>query len=224
MIAGHTVVYVDVAAVVGVGDPDAALLPRLRAGDEAAFRALVRRHHATLVRVITTIVRRPDIAEELAQEAWLSAIRGLDGFEGRSSLRHWLIRIAVNAARARAARERREVPASSLTEGNDDDEGPSLDPARFQQEGRWLGNWSAPPIPWPDEALRSAQTAEAIAVAMATLPPLQQQVMTLRDGHGFDGPEVCELLGLSEANQRVLLHRARSKVRAALERRMRGEP
>ena len=219
MIAGHTVVHVDAAAVVGVGDPDAALLPRLRAGDEQAFRAVVRRHHATLVRVITTIVRRPDIAEELAQETWLAALRGLDGFEGRSTLRHWLIRIAVNAARARAGREQREVPASSL---GDDDE-PSLDPSRFQQEGRWVGNWSAPPAPWPDEALASAQTRAAITAAMAALPPLQAQVMTLRDGHGFDGPEVSELLGLSEANQRVLLHRARSKVRAALERRMRGE-
>lgn len=221
MIAGHTVADVVVAAVVRVGDPDAALLPRLRAGDEAAFRALVRRHHATLVRVITTIVRRADIAEELAQEAWLGALRGLDGFEGRSTLRHWLIRIAVNAARGRAAREQREVPASSLGDGDDDE--PSLDPARFQQEGRWAGNWSAPPAPWPDAALASAETRAAIAAAMATLPPLQQQVMTLRDGHGFDGPEVSELLGLSEANQRVLLHRARSKVRAALERQMRGE-
>jgi RNA polymerase sigma-70 factor (ECF subfamily) len=210
------------AASPAAGD-DAELVARLRAGDEDAFRALLRRHHRAMVRVIGAIVRRAAVAEEIAQEAWINVMRGLDGFDGRGSLKGWIFRIAVNAAKSRAAREAREIPASSL--GDDDDGGESaVDPARFQDEGRWVGHWSAPPVPWPDERLLSAETRALIARAIDALPALQRQVIALRDTQELDADETCSILGITEANQRVLLHRARSKVRQALETHLRGAP
>lgn len=203
---------------------DAELVERLRAGDEDAFRALLHRHHRAMVRVITAIVRRPAVAEEIAQDAWINVMRGLNGFDGRGSLKGWIFRIAVNAAKARAAREAREIPSSSL--GDDDDSAdPVVDPARFQDEGRWVGHWSAPPAPWqPDEQLLSAETRAVIARAIDELPPLQRQVITLRDAQELDADETCSILGITDANQRVLLHRARSKVRQVLELYLRGAP
>jgi RNA polymerase sigma-70 factor, ECF subfamily len=203
---------------------DAALVERLRAGDEEAFRALLRRHHRAMVRVIDAIVRRAAVAEEIAQEAWINVMRGLHGFDGRGSLKGWIFRIAVNAAKARAEREAREVPASSLGDGDDEGE-PAVEASRFQDEGRWAGHWSAPPAPWrPDERLLSAETRALIARAIDALPALQRQVITLRDTQDLDADETCGILGITEANQRVLLHRARSKVRQALELHFRGDP
>jgi RNA polymerase sigma-70 factor (ECF subfamily) len=203
---------------------DAELVERLRAGEEDAFRTLLRRHHRAMVRVIAAVVRRPAVAEEIAQEAWINVMRGLSGFDGRGSLKGWIFRIAVNAAKARVAREAREIPASSL--GDDDDSAePVVDPSRFQDEGRWVGHWSAPPAPWqPDERLLSAETRALISRAIDELPPLQRQVITLRDTQDLDADEVCSILGITDANQRVLLHRARSKVRQALELHFRGAP
>lgn len=211
-------------------DADAELVARLRAGDEDAFRALLRRHHRGVVRVIGAVVRRPAVAEEIAQEAWIGVVRGLPGFDGRGSLKGWIFRIAINAAKARVAREAREIPASSLGGGGDDDDDggaadPTVDPARFNTDGRWVGHWSAPPAPWrPDEELLSAETRALIARAIDELPPLQRQVITLRDTQDLDADETCSILGITEANQRVLLHRARSKVRQALELHLRGAP
>ena len=205
-------------------DAEAELVARLRAGDEDAFRTLLRRHHRAVVRVAGAIVRRPAVAEEIAQEAWIGVVRGLHGFDGRGSLRGWIFRIAINVAKARAAREAREVPASSLG-GDDDDVQPTVDPARFNDGGRWAGHWSAPPAPWqPDERLLSAETRALIARAIDALPPLQRQVITLRDTQDLDADETCNILGITEANQRVLLHRARAKVREALELHLRGAP
>src|SRR5678815_1531895 len=125
---------------------DAELVERLRAGEEDAFRTLLRSHHRAMVRVIAAVVRRPAVAEEIAQEAWINVMRGLNGFDGRGSLKGWIFRIAVNAAKARVAREAREIPASSLRDDGDDTGGePAVDPARFQEAGRWVGHWSVPP-------------------------------------------------------------------------------
>lgn len=201
-------------------DPDAELLARMRAGDTAAFALLLRRHHKAVVRAIGAFVRRDAVVEELAQEAWLAVVRGLPGFEGRGSLRSWIVRIAVNTAKARNPREVREVPASSL--GDEDDATPTVDPARFHADGRWVGHWSAPPTPWPDEQVHAAETRAAVERAIAELPAAQRQVFTLRDGLGLDADETCALVGVSAANQRVLLHRARARIRAILERTLGG--
>ena len=206
-------------------DTDAELVERLRAGDEDAFRTLLRRYHRAVVRVIDSVVRRLAVAEEIAQEAWINVVRGLAGFDGRGSLKGWIFRIAINAARSRVGREAREIPASSLGDGDDEGGEPAVDPARFNDEGRWVGHWSAPPAPWqPDERLLSAETRALIAREIEALPPLQRQVITLRDTQDLDADETCSILGITEANQRVLLHRARSKVRQALELHLRGAP
>jgi RNA polymerase sigma-70 factor (ECF subfamily) len=161
------------------------------------------------------------VAEEVAQETWLGVVKGIDRFESRSSLKTWIFRILTNTAKTRAEREGRTVPISSiLSEVESDD--PAVDPGRFidQNAARWGGHWAAPPVSWetlPEQRLESKETLERIQAAIECLPPAQRQVITLRDVGGWSSEEVCELLGLSEGNQRVLLHRARSKVRAALE-------
>jgi RNA polymerase sigma-70 factor (ECF subfamily) len=194
-------------------DPDAALLDRLREGDEAAFMELVERHHGALVRLAQSFVSSRAVAEEVAQETWLGVLNGIDRFEGRSSLKTWIFRILVNRAKTRGERESRSVPFSSL-----DDPGgePSVDPDRFVEAGAW----SSPPRAWegePVERLLAGEAREAIDAAIADLPPAQRSVITLRDLEGLDAGETCELLDLTDGNQRVLLHRARSRVRQALE-------
>jgi RNA polymerase sigma-70 factor (ECF subfamily) len=194
-------------------DPDAPLLERLREGDEAAFMELVERHHAALVRLAQSFVSSRAVAEEVAQETWLGVLNGIDRFEGRSSLKTWIFRILVNRAKTRGERESRSVPFSSL----DDPAGePSVDPDRFVDAGAW----SSPPRPWegePVERLLAGEAREVIDAAIAELPPVQRSVITLRDLEGLDADETCELLDLTDGNQRVLLHRARSRVRQALE-------
>lgn len=200
---------------------DDPLVERLRARDEAAFRALLQRHHRAVVRLAGAYVRSAAVAEEVAQEAWIGVLQGLSGFEGRSSFKGWLFRIAVNIAKNRAQREARHLPASSL-DGEGDE--PTVDPARFNEEGRWVGHWSDPPVPWPEpEAhLLAAETRALIAREIDGLPPTQRRVITLRDVEDLDAEETCEILGITEANQRVLLHRARARIRQALERHFRG--
>lgn len=198
---------------------DARLVAALRAGDEQAFRDLVRRYHASLVRLASASVSTQAVAEEVAQETWLAVIRGIDRFEGRSSLKNWIFSILVNQARTRAVKEHRVVPMSSW--GVDGAEA-AVDPDRFVPAGRrWAGHWSDPPRPWTDvpaEELAGKETLAVAAAAIDDLPDRQRQVITLRDVEGWPAAEVCQILGLTEANQRVLLHRARSRVRAALER------
>ncbi len=200
-----------------------ALLAALRGGDEDAFSALVDAHGAAMRRVALTFVRSSAVADEVVQEAWLGALRGLDRFEGRASLRTWLLRIVANIARTHAVREARAVPFSSLElarEAGSEHE-PALPTDRFQgPDGRLPHCWASFPVPWstePDSALLSAETRRLIADTIAGLGDGQRIVITLRDVEGWDAAEVCSVLELSETNQRVLLHRARSKVRAALE-------
>ena len=192
---------------------ETALLEALRRGDEQAFVSLVQRYHASLLRLAMTYVATREQAEDAVAETWLGVLNGIDRFEGRSSLKTWIFRILVNRAKTKGVREQRSVPFSSL-EG-DDDRPSSVDPSRF-----WQGAWAAPPESWegiPEDRLLSGETRAVVEEAIAALPGMQRAVITLRDVRGFSAQEACEVLGLTEANQRVLLHRARSKVRARLE-------
>jgi RNA polymerase sigma-70 factor (ECF subfamily) len=186
----------------------------LRARDEAAFTELVAEHGRTMLSLARMIVRDRAVAEEVVQEAWLNVLRGIDRFEGRSSLKTWILRILTNTAKTRAVREGRTIPFSSIA----DDEA-AVDPGRFVEEGRWHGYWAAPVSSWqlPEGRLLAAEELAAIERAIAELPPLQASVVTMRDVVGCDSSEVCNVLDLSESNQRVLLHRGRSKIRQALE-------
>jgi RNA polymerase sigma-70 factor, ECF subfamily len=197
---------------------EAALVVRLQAGDEAAFRDLVRRHDRAMRRLALSYVRTGAVADEVVQETWLAVIRGLASFERRSSLKTWIFRILVNRAQTRGARERRVVPFSSLTVDDDD---PAVDPDRFLPPGHPVaGYWSATPTRFfelPEERLLTAEAVGLIAQAIAGLPDRQRRVIELRDVEGWEPAEVCDSLGLSPENQRVLLHRARSTVRGILE-------
>ena len=198
---------------------DATLLAGLRAGDEAAFAALVTRYHASLKRVARAYVSTDAVAEEVVQDTWMAAIRGLDRFEQRATIKTWLFRILTNQAKSRGMRERRTVPFASLA-GADGEE-PSVAPDRFQRDGdTWPGHWAIPPRPWqdPERRLASLEAREHLRAAIAALPPTQQAVLTLRDVEGLESEEVCGLLDLSAGNQRVILHRARARMRNELER------
>ncbi|MFN8475561.1 MAG: sigma-70 family RNA polymerase sigma factor [Anaerolineae bacterium] len=198
---------------------DLALVMALRRGDEAAFVTLVNRYHASLVRVALAYVPDRTAAEEVAQETWLGVIQGLGRFEGRSSLKTWIFRILVNSAKTRGVRESRSIPFSTLEDPESGDE-PSVDASRFlpADHNKWPHHWAIAPDSWGelDDVLASRMTREHVERAIAALPPAQREVITLRDIEGWTSEEVCEALVISESNQRVLLHRARSKVRQAL--------
>jgi RNA polymerase sigma-70 factor (ECF subfamily) len=195
------------------------LVAALRKGDEEAFLALVSRYHRAMVRVARAYLPSEAAAEDAVQEAWLGVLKGIEGFEGRASVKSWIFRIAVYCAKTRRARDGRLVPESSLADDGED--GPAVDPDRFQPEGaRYANNWSQPPEAWADERLQAAETVALVKSEIERLPPSQRTVITLRDVEGLDSDEVCGILAISEGNQRVLLHRARSKVRAAMERHM----
>jgi RNA polymerase sigma-70 factor (ECF subfamily) len=204
----------------GTGCSDERMIAALRSGDETAFRALVKRHGATMRRVAYSFVSDEAVADEVVQETWLAVIRGLDGFEGRSSLKTWIFSILVRRAQTRGARERRTTPFSSLTRTGDDD-GPTVDPDRFLPADHCAaGYWSITPgrfFELPEDRLLAAETVELVEEAIGRLPVRQQQVIRLRDVEGWDADEVCQSLELSGPNQRVLLHRARAAVRAELE-------
>lgn len=197
-------------------DPDLPLLERLRAGDEAAFMALVERYTPSLLRVARMYVPSPAVAEEVVQETWLGVLNGIGRFEGRSTLKTWIFRILVNRARTRGARERRSVPFAALAGEEAAADFVPVDPDRFGPDG----GWTSPPRRWeesPEEALRSAEALAMVEAEVAKLPEMQRLVITMRDLDGLGSDEVRSALEISETNQRVLLHRARSKVRAALE-------
>jgi len=195
---------------------DEELLERLRSGDQQAFAELVRTYSPLLLRVARMYVPTQAAAEDVVQETWLGVLRGIDRFEGRSSLKTWLFRIAANRAKTRGERERRSVPFASLAAREASDDEPAVDADRFAKDGAW----ASPPRRWEDSPERSLESAEAVArieAAIEELPPMQRMVITMRDVEGWPSEEVRNALDLTETNQRVLLHRARSRVRAALE-------
>ncbi|MBS2016309.1 MAG: sigma-70 family RNA polymerase sigma factor [Deltaproteobacteria bacterium] len=198
-------------------DDDRALAAAILAGDKASLGALVAREHSWLVRLARAIVREHAIADEVVQDSWIAIIRALDRFEGRSTLRTWMATIVLNRAKTAAVRGARCVAVGSLGGDNHEDDEP-VERGRFGA----LGLWSKPPEPWhegtPESLLERRQVYAAVCDAVDDLPETQRAVLTLRDLEGWSGEEVCNALGLSESNQRVLLHRARAKVRAALER------
>ena len=208
-------------------DPDAELLIRLRMGDEQAFAALVRRYQPLMLRVAQTYVRTPAVAEEVVQETWLGVLDGLGRFEGRSTLKTWLFRILTNRAKTRGEREARCTPMSCLGSVTEDEDDGAVGADCFlpADHARWPGHWAAAPSDWeriPDERLLGRETIEHIRAAVEELPLRQREVIVLRDVEGWSAEEVCDALDVSEVNQRVLLHRARSKVRRALEAYLEG--
>jgi RNA polymerase sigma-70 factor (ECF subfamily) len=197
---------------------ETAFVARLRAGDEEAFRDLVSKYHGSLLRVAMSFVAERSAAEEVVQETWLGVIRGLSSFEGRSSLKTWMFRILANRARTQGKREARSIPFSSLKDPqSESDYEPAVDPSRFNARGMW----TEPPQRWtdaqPEELLARRQTMELIQRAIADLPNSQRAVITLHDLEDVAPDEICNILEISETNQRVLLHRARSRIRRALE-------
>jgi RNA polymerase sigma-70 factor (ECF subfamily) len=200
---------------------DHELVEALRRGDEAAFARLVDEYTPALMRLALAHVPSRAVAEEVVQDTWLGVIKGIDRFEGRSSLRTWIFQILLNNARTRGEREKRTLPFAYFRrraeEGGDE---PAVDPDRFQgRRDDAPGAWASPPAEWsePEYQLETAAARDVMLKAIADLPPRQRDVITLRDIQGWPAAEVCNALELGETNQRVLLHRARSKVRAALE-------
>ena len=196
---------------------EAKLLERLRARDEHAFAELVREWSPSMLRLARMHTPSRAVAEEVVQEAWLGVLQGIDRFEGRSSLKTWVFRILVNRAMTRGSREARSVPFAALAASEVAGDEPAVEPDRFARDGAW----TSPPRRWqdsPELALRSAETLGVVRAAIAELPPMQRLVVTMRDLEGFGSEETCNALEISETNQRVLLHRGRAKVRAALER------
>ncbi len=196
-----------------------ALVERLRAGDELAFMMLVEQHQAAMLRIARMYVSSHAVAEEVVQEAWLGVVKGIARFEGRSSLRTWMYRIVANRAKTKGAAEGRSLPFSSLA--GDDEPNPGVDPAWFQDaDGQAPGAWRTLPWDWtgvPEGRLLGNETLRQIGRAIEVLPPMQAQVIRLRDVLGWSSEEVCNALDLTETNQRVLLHRARTNVRRELD-------
>ena len=195
---------------------DQALLKSLREGDERVFAALVERWSGVMLRLALTRVESRTVAEDVVQDAWLTVLRSVDRFEGRSAFRTWVLGIVINVARSRARAERREIPLSVELEDC------SVPSERFLpvDHARWPRHWAVPPIQWltPEDDMLAGETRTVILDAIDALPSAQREVLVLRDIEGLGAEEVCNVLGLSSTNQRVLLHRGRSRVRHALER------
>ena len=200
---------------------DLRLLEALRKREERAFVELVNRYHASLLRLATLYVPTRAVAEEAVQETWLGVLQGIDRFEGRSSLKTWIYRILINRAKTRGEREGRSMPFSAFWNPAAELAEPPVPPERFRgPDDEWPDHWATPPQPWgpnPEKRLLAQETRARIQAAIESLPPSQREVITLRDIEEWTSEEVCNVLGISETNQRVLLHRARSKVRGALE-------
>jgi RNA polymerase sigma-70 factor (ECF subfamily) len=194
---------------------DRELVEALRRHDDRAFATLVDRYHAALVRLAMIYVEDRAAAEDVVQEAWLGALRGIDRFAGRASLRTWLFGILVNCARASRRKTARAVTFTDLGEPRDE---PTVDAGRFRPAGhRWEGHWSVPPREWPEERLLSEEIGSELERALARLPARQRAVLTLRDIEGWTATDICRLFDISEVNERVLLHRARAHVRREIE-------
>src|SRR2546430_2406973 len=197
---------------------DDAVIRALRARDERVFEDLMRMYNASLLRVAQIYVASRAVAEEVVQDTWIGVLNGIDRFEGRSSLKTWIFRILTNIAKTRGQREGRTLPFSALERPGSVPEA-AVEPERFlpPDHERWPGHWASKPTPWPEERLLAAETRELVEGAIERLPPAQRAVISLRDVEGWSSEETRNALGVSETNQRVLLHRARSKVRQALE-------
>ena len=196
------------------------LIARLKRGDEGAFDELVTQHHSTLIRMAMGYVADREVAEEVVQDTWMAVIESLNRFEGRSSLRTWVCGILIHKAKDRGVREKRLTTFSAF-KSYDDDNDEAIDPSRFHQTGEWAGHWAFPPQPWddqtPEKLLASQQAVNAMQRAIEALPATLKEVLILRDVEGVDAKEVCELLKITETNLYVRLHRARERVRAAVE-------
>lgn len=210
-----------------VGLDESELIGLLRAGDESAFVTLVERYNAGMIRIARLYVRDRSLAEEVAQEAWLGVLRGLDHFQARSSLKTWIFRIVLNCARTRADREQRSIPFSAAGEALTEGAEPAMDSSRFRgPDDPYHGGWVSFPPSWgqaPEQRVLSGEVRRLIHAAVDQLAPAQREVVVLRDVQGWTAEEVCQVLHLSESNQRVLLHRGRSKLRCALAHYLTGE-
>jgi len=197
------------------------LISRLRRKDETAFTSLIAAHHGSLLRVARLYVNCSEVAQEVVQDTWLGVIKGIDGFEGRSSLKTWIFQILINRARSRGEREGRSIPFSAYFDAQTAPAEPAVDPSQFNEnDPEWPGGWVTQPRNWgatPEQVLLSSELRAYTQAAIDALPPSQREVITLRDVQGWTSEEVCNVLGVSETNQRVVLHRARSKVRQALD-------
>ena len=209
-----------------VANGEVALLARLRQGDEGAFDELVTRHHSALIRMAMGHVADREVAEEVVQDTWMAVIEGLGRFEGRSSLRTWIFGIMIHKAKDRGVREKRHMNFSSF-ESSDDESEDMLDPSRFYQSGEWAGHWAFPPQPWddqtPEKLFASQQAVNAMNKAIEALPRTLKDVLILRDVEGVDATEACNILKISETNLYVRLHRARERVRQAVEAYLEGQ-
>jgi RNA polymerase sigma-70 factor, ECF subfamily len=205
-----------------VSADDLYLIEQLRRGEEAAFVLLIDRYATPMLHLAMVYVKAWTVAEEVVQETWMAVLKGLNRFEGRSSLKTWIFRILTNRAKTRSQRESRSIPFSSLAEIDIDRSEPAVDPDRFlPTDHQWPGHWASFPATWedmPEERLLSQETYVFLEQAIEALPASQREVITLRDIDGWTSDETCNFLGISEANQRVLLHRARLKVRRSLEK------
>jgi RNA polymerase sigma-70 factor (ECF subfamily) len=204
----------------GLTKAEDTLLARLKRGDEGTFDELVNQHHSALIRMAMGYVADREVAEEVVQDTWMAVIESLNRFEGRSSLRTWICGILIHKAKDRGVREKRHTTFSAF-ESYDDDNDEAVDPSRFQQTGEWAGHWAFPPQPWddqtPEKLLASQQAVNAMQRAIEALPATLKEVLILRDVEGVEAKEVCEMLKITETNLYVRLHRARERVRVAVE-------
>jgi RNA polymerase sigma-70 factor (ECF subfamily) len=209
-----------VSKKIALSQDDERLLAQLRQGNERAFDELVARHHGALIRTALGYVSDREMAEEVVQDTWMAVIEGLDRFEGRSSLRTWIFGILIHKAKDRGVREKRHTTFSAY-EPFDDDQDEAVDPARFHRSGEWVGHWALPPQPWdertPEALLASEQAVNAMKRAIEALPATLKDVLILRDVEGVEVREICEILKITETNLYVRLHRARERVRQAVE-------
>ena len=193
-----------------VVEMDVELLGRLRDGDEQAFVLLVAQYQQPMLRLARSMVSSQSVAEEAVQDTWMGVVRGIDKFEGRSSLKTWLFRILINRTRSAGSHEHSTTSIESLH---------AVDPDRFDPQGHWadpLDRW----VEQADDRLDAARWLPALKTALDGLPPRQRQVILLRDVEGLSGDDTCELLGITAGNQRILLHRGRSRLRGLLEAQM----
>lgn len=204
---------------------DHSLIARLRKGDEGAFDELVNKHHGALIRMALGHVADREVAEEVVQDTWMAVIEGLTRFEERSSLRTWIFGILIHKAKDRGVREKRHTTFSDF-EAKDDEHDEMVDPSRFQRSGEWAGHWAFPPQPWdeqtPENLLASQQAINAMNHAIDSLPQTLKDVLILRDIEGVETKDACELLKITETNLYVRLHRARERVRRAVETYLEG--